>query len=156
MLKTIGFLLCLLSSTLKADPVPLVSVGGGYFEAGRHSDGFFQIEYKWGKYFWHRIRPEVGIMSPGFCSLFIYGGLAIELYCSEHIVLSPNFTPGFYMKGSGRDLGFPIEFRSALEIAYEFLHGGRMGFQFYHISNAHLGSHNPGANAYALFIAYPL
>jgi hypothetical protein len=49
-----------------------------------------------------------------------------------------------YRQGDGRDLGYPLEFRSQLEIGHRFRGGPRIALAFSHLSNAGLGSHNPG------------
>lgn len=136
---------------------PLLSLGGGYWDAGsNHSSSLYQIEYKWGDYFLWIVRPQVGVFTPAFHSVMFYGGIAADFYVTDHIVFSPNFCPGIYLKGNGKDLGCVIEFRSALEVAYEFTNCVRIGAQFFHVSNAHLSSRNPGANAIVGFIAFPL
>jgi len=152
-------LLCFFTFSLQANPcVPhLFSVGAGYWDAGsNHSGGLFQAEYKWGGYFCRCIRPQVEIMTAEFHSVFVGIGAAIELYLTDHIVFCPNFSPGLYYGGKGKNLGYPIEFRSALEIAYEFSCKARFGVQFYHISNAHLSHKNPGANAITGYLGFPL
>ncbi len=52
-------------------------------------------------------------------------------------------------------MGFPINFRSALELSYIFHNKGRFGAQFNHISNAHMFHKNPGANSLFIFYAIP-
>ena len=134
----------------------LLSLGGGYFQAGpRHSRGVFQLEYKWEKYILKYLRPQITLISPQFDSIFFGVGLGLELYLSEHVILTPNFEPGLYFNGMGRNLGFPVEFRSGLELCIEDRRGIRFGCQLYHLSNAHLSNRNPGANALILIIAFP-
>lgn len=136
---------------------PLLSIGGGYWHAGpRHSDGLFQLEYKFGEIFFRYLRPQVSLVAPEMRALFLGVGLAFEIVFRDHWVFSPNFEPGFYWRGSGRNLGYPLEFRSALELAYEWDNACRFGGQLYHISNASLSNRNPGANALTLFFALPL
>ncbi len=136
---------------------PLLTVGGGFFEGGeRHSGGLFQIEYKFSKCcFWH-VRPMINLMTPEFCSLYAGMGLGVEIKATEHFLIIPNFMPGVYFKGSGRDLGYPIEFRSCIDLAYEWESCFRFGFQFFHISNASLSNRNPGANGYLFYMGIPL
>ncbi len=138
-------------------PDPLLSIGGGYFDVGRrHRADLLQAEYKWGHYFWRCIRPQCGLMTAEFDAFFIYGGIGVDLYLTKHIVFSPNFCPGIYWHNKrGKNLGFPLEFRSTLELAYELNNHVRIGTQFYHISNASLSNRNPGANEWTVFIAVP-
>jgi lipid A 3-O-deacylase len=135
----------------------LLSAGGGYLSAGsRHSGGLFQIEYKWNRVYCQCFRPQAELIMPEFRSLFLGVGCALELYLNRCLLFCPNFSAGLYYCGKGKDLGFPLEFRSALEFAYEFQHQGRIGLQIWHISNASLGHRNPGANAVAAYLAFPI
>ncbi len=138
-------------------PPPLVAVGAGYAEAGRHhSGGIYQAEYRFSRFLFEDIRPIALLISPQLRSLFIGLGLGIEFHTLKHLVLTPSLTPGLYWKGSGKDLGCILEFCSAFELAYECSNCMRLGAQIYHISNASLGTHNPGMNALVFFIGIPL
>ncbi|MBS0623299.1 MAG: acyloxyacyl hydrolase [Verrucomicrobia bacterium] len=162
------FLLSILCSmiqftpTLCANPLcppALFSVGGGYWDAGiQHSGGVFELEYKAGRYWYRYFRPQASLVIPNFNSLYAAVGLALELYICEHLVFCPNFSPGLYYQGQGRNLGYPLEFRSAVELAYENINWVRIGVQLFHISNANLSNTdtNPGANALVGYISIPL
>lgn len=138
-------------------PVPgLISWGGGYLDAGRqHSGGIVQIEYKWDRLYYTILRPQTTISFPNVNAVYAGLNIAAEIYFSEYLVFSPNFGSGLYYTKHGRDLGYWLEFRSALELAYEWKSGIRLGFQFWHISNASIGKRNPGENAALIFLAYP-
>lgn len=139
----------------KMGPPPHIAAGGGYWEAGKkHSDGLFQLEYRFGSYCFWAVRPQLVFIFPELRAVFAGLGIGYEFYLTRHFLIVPSFTPGIYFKGSGRDLGYPLEFRSSLEAAFEW-RNCRFGGQFYHISNASLGSRNPGGNAYVLFVAIP-
>ena len=56
----------------------------------------------------------------------------------------PTFVPGVYRQADGRDLGYPLEFRSQLEVGHRLRAGPRIAVAFSHLSNAGLGSRNPG------------
>lgn len=138
-------------------PVPLLSLGGGYWDAGHsHADGLIQVEYKAGKCFWNFIRPQASLIFPEFRAVFLGVGFAIEIHITDHLIFSPNFEPGLYYRGKGKNLGCPIEFRSAAEFSYEFKNKMRIGMQYYHLSNASISNRNPGANAATVFLAFPL
>lgn len=140
----------------KEGPPPLLAVGGGYWEAGKnHSGNLLQFEYRFGSYCFCAVRPQLVFIFPELKATFAGLGIGYEFYLTRHFLIIPSFTPGVYFKGSGRDLGFPLEFRSSLEAAFEW-RNCRLGGQFYHISNASLGSRNPGGNAYVFFLAIPL
>lgn len=140
----------------KDEPEPVFCMGGGYLDAGRnHSGGVLQFEYKCRKYFWDRLRPKLTFTIPEFSAFFVGLGMEWEWKLTEKISLTPSFSPGFYFQGNGRNLGFPFEFRSAIELTYSF-NKSSIGIQAFHISNAHLGYKNPGMNAYILFFAVPI
>ncbi|MCH9626570.1 MAG: hypothetical protein S4CHLAM2_01920 [Chlamydiales bacterium] len=141
----------------KDKPPPLLAVGAGYVEAGRHhSGGIYQAEYRFSRFLFEDVRPQALLISPEWHSIFAGLGLGLELHTLKHLVLTPSLTPGLYWRGRGKDLGCFLEFRSALELAYECSNCTRLGAQIYHISNASIGRHNPGMNALVLFIAIPL
>ena len=64
------------------------------------------------------------------------------------INFTPSFAPGLYSKGDGKDLGHILEFKSELQISVDYISNSQLGFSYNHLSNASLGSKNPGANSY--------
>jgi lipid A 3-O-deacylase len=131
-------------------------ISGGYIDAKKYSAPLLQVDYKSGKYLWLELRPQATFLLSKFGSGYIGLGFGWELYLTKQIILIPSFSPGFYWKGRGKDLGYPIEFRSALEISFEMKNKMRIGVQISHISNAHLSHRNPGFNALILTLAIPL
>lgn len=89
-------------------------------------------------------------------AIHLYLGLYYDIYLSDEFVITPSFAPGIYDNNSSKDLGYALEFRSQLEISLRFVHGGRIGFSFNHISNAVLGEINPGVESLALTYIIPL
>lgn len=136
---------------------PLLTVGSGFYYGGPHHSGtVFQLEYKAERRFLRYCRPQLTLAIPEMQGVFLGAGFGVDFYLCEHLVFTPSFEPGLYYQGKSRNLGHPIEFRSAVELAYEKDSGLRLGTQFYHISNASLGHHNPGANALVFFCGLPL
>ncbi|WP_321829184.1 acyloxyacyl hydrolase [Thalassovita sp.] len=64
--------------------------------------------------------------------------------------------PGIYVQGDGPDLGFPIEFRSGVEVGYNFRNGVRIGLSYDHRSNADIKAVNPGLETVQLRVSIPL
>jgi lipid A 3-O-deacylase len=142
---------------LKPKRESLVTFGGGYLDGGdHHSGGVAQLEYRWYTYFFDCIRPQASLVLPELKGAFLGVGVGLECYLSEHFILIPSFEPGLYYRGKARNLGYPIEFRSCLELAYETSNRMRLGFQIFHISNASLGRRNPGLNAFLLYLGFPV
>jgi hypothetical protein len=89
-------------------------------------------------------------------STYLYGGINFDLFPTEHLVIAPGFSAGWYNQGDGKKLGFPIEFRSGVEISWQLKDQGRVGLCFYHISNAGLGTRNPGSESIVFLYDIPI
>ena len=157
------YLLCLLvfSSLFAYEPRELLFVGSGVFNIVRNKPSVIaQLEYRSDFVIYHGgplwIYPLVGVMATSSGSGFFFGGMAFEFPIGDHLVFTPSFATGIYVKGGGMELGFPQENRSSAELAYVFNNGGRLGAQFYHISNASLGFRNPGTECLVFFYGIPL
>jgi hypothetical protein len=137
------------------DP-PLIQIGGGAFNVTKHKrSALVQFEYKWRPVV-AKLRPFVGLMATDKESVYAYGGVGYDLFIGKNFALTPSFAPGLYYRGKGKNLGFPLEFRSSIEAAAVFGGQHRIGAQFYHLSNASLSHKNPGAEALVFFLAIPL
>ena len=62
---------------------------------------------------------------------------------------------GYFTRGSGINLDANCEFRSGAEFAYRFENLSRVGVGLYHISNAGIGKHDPGAEFATLVLTMP-
>ncbi len=135
----------------------LISLGAGVHDIIRdeYRTSEFRIEYKP-----HNemitIRPLVGMMITKQKSFFAYGGFWFDWILRKHFLISPNFAAGFFSKGHGKTLGYPLEFRSGIELGWRFSNEVRMGVHFYHISNASLGHKNPGEESLVFSISFPI
>jgi hypothetical protein len=89
-------------------------------------------------------------------SLFACAGIAYDLFLGDRVVVTPSFAPGLYARGDGIDLGYPLEFRSQIELSYRFPGAARLGLGFSHMSNAHLGSKNPGVETLLAKLTLPV
>lgn len=116
----------------------------------------FQGEFRWELLYYH-LRPLVSAFVTTDRSFYVCGGLAYDiLLLGKRIALTPSFAPGLYYRGCGKNLGFPLNFRSAVELAVILPNQGRLGAQVNHISNSGLSKTNPGADSLLLFYAIPL
>ena len=98
----------------------------------------------------------IGKLSPitgGFLTennaFYLYSGVQAE-YDLGSIKITPSFAPGYYNYGNGKDLGYPLEFKSEVQMSLNVSDSTKLGISYNHISNASLGSKNPGANSYTL------
>ncbi len=152
-------------SSLYALPPPdLISFSSGIFDFLRekYRTCEFSIEYKCHVSFLKSpfrfldFRPLLGLMATVEGTTYLYAGVNLDLFPCEHLVIAPGFAAGWYRPGHGKDLGYPIEFRSGVEIAWQFDDWRRLGVHFYHLSNASLGRRNPGAESIVLFYDIPI
>lgn len=103
------------------------------------------------------LRPTLGINATGDGSVYGYGGFNWDVQLvPNQIYLIPNFMAGAYSDGSGKDLGGAIEFRSGIELAYQFPNRERVGIAFNHISNASIYDKNPGAETLLINYSVPV
>lgn len=63
---------------------------------------------------------------------------------------------GIYKRGSGPNLGGPIQFRTALDMGMTAASGAEFGIGVDHRSNAGLYQVNPGLNSAYVFASFPL
>ncbi len=64
-----------------------------------------------------------------------------------------SFAPGVYMQGNEVDLGFPLEFRSGVEIGVRLGEDWRVSLSYDHRSNGDISSVNPGMETLELRIS---
>ena len=140
------------------DPQPndtgYLSFGLGYFDINDNRGAAeFRLERRLNKSLW-MTQPFVGVMGTGDAAIYGYGGIAFDWVLSKFI-FTPSFAVGGYLDGDGKDLGHTIEFRSAVEIAYQFPDRHRLGLMFYHLSNASLADNNPGTEVLSFSYSIP-
>lgn len=99
--------------------------------------------------------PIVGLRTNNIGSYYGFAGMSWNAYVLDNVVFSPSFSVGYYEEGSGADLGGPLEFRSALELDYEFENRMRAGIHWDHISNANIYDVNPGYESLMATYAIP-
>jgi len=139
------------------DDPSFISLGGGYFDPYRQRDtaAEFRGEYRSGYRFW-LFKPFAGAMVTTDSAFYLYGGILVDLYFGDRIVVTPSFAPGYYERGDGFDLGHRLEFRSAIEIAYRFDNRARLGIGYSHMSNASISDNNPGVETAFIMLSIPL
>ena len=93
-----------------------------------------------------KLSPISGFMMTADSDTYFYTGVQAE-YKIGKLNLTPSFSPGLYSVGDGKDLGYPLEFKSELQISVDFF-GSRLGYSQSHLSNADIGDKNPGADSY--------
>ncbi len=130
--------------------------GVGYFDMFKDQNALIgNLEYRSNKTFWY-LKPHVGVFGTTDGGAYIYTGVRLDIFIGNRFVISPNFSPGLYHEGGGKDLGFEVEFRSGLELGYRFDDRGRLTVAMHHLSNASLADKNPGTETITLYYSLPL
>ncbi len=147
-----AILLVLTASLLTAGPLhayelgngPTLLAGTGWFDCNRrrNQSAEFRLEFR-SRLLARGLRAVVATLANSDGSLFMGTGAAYEVRLARWD-LTPTFVPGVYRHGHGKDLGYPLEFRSQLELGYRLRQGSRIAVAFSHLSNAGFGSRNPG------------
>ena len=106
-----------------------------------------QNEELFRKSFLGKLSPITGVFLTEKSALYLYSGVQAE-YELGFLTITPSFAPGYYNYGSGKDLGYPLEFKSEVQISLNLSDSSHLGMSYNHISNASLGNKNPGANSY--------
>jgi len=94
-----------------------------------------------------KLSPVTGGFLTENSAFYLYTGVQAE-YELGFLTLTPSFAPGYYNSGDGKDLGHPLEFKTEIQVSFDLSDTSNLGMSYNHISNASLGTKNPGANSY--------
>ena len=130
-----------------------VSVYTGTFDLidkeGDDQTNLFGLEHKnpnlFRNTFLGKISPVSGGFMTGDSSVYLYTGVEGQ-YGVGPLKILPSFTPGYYEKGNGKDLGSVLEFKSEIKIGLEIFENSKIGYSYSHISNNDWADKNPGAD----------
>jgi lipid A 3-O-deacylase len=121
----------------------------------------FRLEYRFGTSLlpiiepYVKLKPFVGLEATSDAAVYGLGGILFDIALGP-VMVTPSIGVGLYHDGDGKDLGSAIEFRTQLEIGYRFENDMRVSVAYSHISNAGIGSTNPGANLLGLYFHTPV
>ena len=108
------------------------------------------------------IKPFAGFEGTSDSATYFLAGIYLDdnagtLFTgkSSNVLVTPSFGFGIYDNGDGKNLGNEIEFRTTIEVSYQFKNKNRIGLSFGHISNANLGANNPGVEIISLSYQIP-
>ncbi|MCB9991405.1 MAG: acyloxyacyl hydrolase [Rhodospirillales bacterium] len=135
----------------------LLSLGIGWYDINDNEGATdFRVEYRWDRPLVWVIEPWAGgeVTSDG--AVYGVAGILADIQAGDGFVITPSFGAGLYGDGDGKDLGNTIEFRSQLELGWEFQNSSRVGVAFGHISNASLGDRNPGTEILNVYYHVPV
>ena len=118
-------------------------------EEGDDQTTLFGIEHKNPELFRDTFLGKFSPVSGGFLtgknSVYLYTGVEGQ-YDIGPLKILPSFTPGFYEKGSGKDLGSALEFKSEIKFGLDIFENTKIGYSYSHISNNDWGDINPGTD----------
>ena len=139
-----------------ADP-DFLTLGAGYFDFNRQKDpgANFNLEFRSAQKLWV-FKPFAAAAYSSSGHGFIGAGVLIDIFLGKRWVATPSFAPHFYWgENKDLDLGYALEFRSQLEVAYRFDDRSRLGLAVAHYSNASIGDTNPGTETVTVYYSIP-
>ena len=92
-----------------------------------------------------KFKPVSGGFMTGKKSVYLYTGVEGQ-YGIGPLKILPSFTPGYYEKGDGKDLGSALEFKSEIKFGFDIFENSKIGYTYSHISNNDWGKTNPGTD----------
>jgi len=113
------------------------------------------LEYRGAPFLW-KLYPHGGGFVTHRGGAYGYAGLGLEFRIADSILIRGNTAVGAYGQGDDKDLGHVIEFRSGLELAYQFPNRTQLGLTFHHLSNAGLDGENDGTEIATVTYSVPL
>ncbi|RUA14201.1 MAG: acyloxyacyl hydrolase [Alphaproteobacteria bacterium] len=123
------------------------------FSDDKQSSGLLGLQHQNEELFRNSFLGKLSPITGGFftekSALYLYSGVQAE-YELGFLTITPSFAPGYYNYGNGKDLGYPLEFKSEVQMSFNLSDSSHLGMSYNHISNASLGTKNPGANSYML------
>ena len=113
------------------------------------------LEYRKKKKFLYIFHPTLGVLTTLKKAVYFYGGVSCDIKIFKKFFLTPSFCAGIYIQNDGKNIGFPLEFKSGIQGGF-IIKNIRIGSYLYHISNASLSTRNPGVEGLGGFISFPL
>ena len=92
-----------------------------------------------------KFKPVSGAFITGNSSVYLYTGIEGQ-YGLGPLKILPSFTPGYYEKGDGKDLGSILEFKSEIKLGLDIFENSKLSYSYSHISNNDWGDTNPGTD----------
>src|SRR4051812_29155457 len=99
-----------------------LTLAAGEYNALRNNQNSFLYgaEYRFNP-IEYGIRPMVGVFANTDSAVYGYAGIHWDVaLLPNELYISPNFAVGAYRQGDSKRLGGAVEFRSGIEIAYQF------------------------------------
>jgi lipid A 3-O-deacylase len=134
----------------------LLSLGVGYYDIFDDEDAVdVRAEWRSGSDLFLGVKPFVGLEATTDAALYGLAGVYRDFPVAPNWYVTPSIGAGLYHDGDGKDLGDVVEFRSQIEVAYEFASRNRVALGLSHISNAGMDDNNPGVEVLNLYYHMP-
>ena len=118
-------------------------------EEGDDQTTLFGIEHKnpnlFRDTFLGKFKPISGAFITGNSSVYLYTGVEGQ-YGVGPLKILPSFSPGYYEKGDGKDLGSVLEFKSEIKVGLDIFENSKLSYSYSHLSNNDWGDTNPGTD----------
>ena len=152
-LTYLSFILVFMNFVLADEPNTDLSFYTGTFDVidkeGDDQTSLFGVEHKNPDLFRDtligKFKPVTGAFITGNNSIYLYTGIEGQ-YGLGPIKILPSFTPGYYEKGNGKDLGSALEFKSEIKFGFDLFENSKLSYSYSHISNNDWGEKNPGTD----------
>lgn len=134
-----------------------LSLGLGYYDVFDDEGAVdFRLEYRFSNDLIWGIKPLIGAEITSDASLLAGAGLYRDFLLDDQFYLTPSFALGYYAQGSSDlDLSKTLEFRSQIELGYEFEDFSRASVALSHISNGSTDESNPGTEVLSFYYHIP-
>ena len=119
----------------------------------------YGLEYRFKSFsgpFDFRLIPAIGAARSNDGASFVYADLRHDFYMARRWILIPSFGLGVFNDISDINLGNDLEFRSGVEVAYQFRNRVRVGLAIFHLSNGGISSQNPGTESLVFSVCIPV
>ena len=139
---------CALANAAHADGDYLSLNAGDYnaLRSGQEHDFQYGAEYRFSD-IGYGLHPIIGGFGTSKSAAYGYGGINWDVaLLPNQLYIVPNFAVGAYKEGDSgsKQLGGALEFRSGIEMDYQFPNAMQVGIALNHISNAGIYAHNSG------------
>ena len=74
------------------------------------------------------IKPISGAFITGDSSIYLYTGIEGQ-YGIGPLKILPSFSPGYYEKGDGKDLGSALEFKSEIKVGIDIFENSKLSYR---------------------------
>jgi lipid A 3-O-deacylase len=155
MIREIAVVLSL-TTTIFAHADTLGFAIGSYDVDGSNSATDFRVDYEFSNsVILENLNPWVGAEATTDGTIWLGGGVLYDWKLTETWHIKPGVGAGYYSRGSSDlDLGYPIEFRTQLEVVKDINQNNGIGLAISHLSNADLDKRNPGTEALNVYWHY--